>query len=282
LLLRVRNSTVFLLLASRAAYRIGVLGRRNDFIYNLPVAPPDPAAHYLKQAACTAIPFGVDPETADLRPELYLTDEERAVAEGWWAAEFRMGSTATDVRRGSEGARPRPSRLLVNISAGDPVRRWPDERFATVIRAVRERFPEVQVAVAGVPGEGESVARIAAETGVVRVPPVAVRQALTLVSATDYVFTPDTAIAHVAAVLDKPAVVMIPPASVWEPSLTRGRIVSSPESTLGSLPTQPVIDAVTTMLGGRASRLRDARTGPWTTGGGADTTGVGASRPCSA
>ena len=112
---------LMLMLATGARYRIGIGGRANDFIYTHPVSAAPAEAHQILQSAMTLTPFGVDVEATSWRPELFIEARERERAEEVW--------------RAVSGPRPR---ILVNIAAGEPRRRWPWQRVVAVIRAARD------------------------------------------------------------------------------------------------------------------------------------------------
>ena len=235
---------LMLMLATGARYRIGIGGRANDFIYTIPVPAAPADAHQIVQSAMTAIPFGVDVERTSWRPELFVDARERARAEDEW--------------RDGRDAFPR---LLVNIAAGEPRRRWPPERVVATIRAARAAVPESAVLVMAPPADLEEAERIARESGARAVVP-GLRDAFALVASADVIFTPDTSIAHAASAFAKRSVVMmIGGSGIFEPYETPGRFVYSPGPTLESLQPPPVIDALTSVVHA-ASAARAPRASP--------------------
>lgn len=222
---------LLLMLATGARHRIGIGGRANDFIYTLPVAAAPPDAHQIVQSAMTAAPFGVTLAGTNWRPEIFLDAAETARAEGEW----------------SGGGRGRP-RLLVNIAAGEPRRRWPSDRVIATIRSALRAAPATTVLVMAPPGELEPAEHIARESGARAVVP-GLRDAMALVESADVVLTPDTSIAHAASAFAKPSVVMMVGGSgIFEPYDTPGRSVYSPGPTLDSLDAAPVIEALEALL----------------------------------
>lgn len=232
MVLKPSMTMLLLMLSSRAPYRIGIGGRENDFIYSLPVSAPPPDEHHITHSAATAIPFGVDPERTDWRPEIFLTVEERERAERAWAA--------ADGRQ--------PTRVLVNISAGESRRRWPEERFIEAVRHLSTRDAPPMVFVMAAPDDAPIAERIArGGGGRAVVPPL--RDAFGLVASADVIFTPDTSISHAASAFDKASVVMmIEGMHIFEPYQTRGRSVYSDGPTLASLPVDKVIEALDEVL----------------------------------
>lgn len=222
---------LMLMLATGARHRIGIGGRANDFIYTLPVPATAADAHQILQSAATAAPFGVDVGRTDWRPELFVDAEERARAEDDW--------------RASNADHPR---VLVNIAASEPRRRWPSDRVVVAIHAARSVAPRAAVMVMAPPSELEEAERIAREADARAVVP-GLRDAFALVATADVVFTPDTSIAHAASAFAKPSVVMmIGGSGIFEPYATPGRFVYSPGPTLESLAAQPVIEALSSIV----------------------------------
>jgi ADP-heptose:LPS heptosyltransferase len=236
---------LMLMLATGARYRIGIGGRANDFIYTLPVTPAPPDAHQIVQSAVTATPFGVSVGGTSWRPELFIAADERSRAAAAWGA-HASGSL----------------RVLVNIAAGEPRRRWPAERVIQAIRAARDVAPESTVLVMAPPAELEVASRIAGEAGARAVVP-GLRDAFAFVETADVVFTPDTSVAHAASAFAKPSVVMmIGGSGIFEPYETPGRFVYSPGPTLESLEAAPVIDALVSVIRQTAAARAHAPSSP--------------------
>jgi heptosyltransferase II len=193
---RVFTSTPMLMLAARAPYRVGVGGGNNDLIYNVPVHGYDRSMPYIEGSKSLSLPFRVDPTTVDWQPEIFLSDSERSVAESHWANARATGEE-------------RPSRLLVNLSASEEKRRWPDDRFVEVLQRIRKRAPTLPIIVIGLPKEWDRVRAVAEQVSALAVPTPRLRDALALVGTSDMVFTPDTSISHAASAFRKPAVVLL-------------------------------------------------------------------------
>ena len=110
-------TTLLLILATRAPHRVGVLKPGRPNVYTMVAEPHDHRGdprrdHMLEYLAQLAIPFGVAPSDA-MRMTLVVTDAERATARQQWGV---------------------GRRLLVNISAGEELRRWPDDRYVAIVR----------------------------------------------------------------------------------------------------------------------------------------------------
>ena len=209
-------TTLLLMLASGARYRIGVAERGNDFAYTLAVPPRQTAEHIVDKLGALVTAFGLQPTALDLKPRVRLTVEELERGERAW-------------RGASEHAPKQGPRLLVNVSAGRSHHYWPDERFIHVLRAVRDKVPNAEIVVISSPSDRGRAAAIAAEGGGRVVEDEGIRDAMAIVARADIVFTPDTSISHACSAFDKPAVVMHPRgfAAIWGPYETEGRAIES-------------------------------------------------------
>ncbi len=190
------RSPVFTM-ASRARYRIGVGGGNHRSVFNMCVPAFDrTTTHMIEGGARLALPFGVDLENTDFRPEIFLTEQERARAEASWESAARSMSTTG-------------SRWLINLSAGSASRRWPDERWISLIAHLRAKRPCATIAVMGVATETGSIERVASEAGAVAIAAPRLRDALALVGTSERVVTCDTSITHAASAFRIPTVILL-------------------------------------------------------------------------
>lgn len=226
------TSTPLLMLMAGAPYRVGVGGGYNDLIYNVRVHPYDRAIHYIEGSKALAAPFGVDVNTVDWQPEIFLTADERARANTVWNSAITMS--------GENGPR-----LLVNLSASEAKRRWSDDNFIAVLQAVRETHPNLPMVVMGLPSEWSSVERVAGAVNGYPAPTPKLREALALVGTSDRVFTPDTSISHAASAFRRPAVVLLKRDHVpYAPWNTPGDIILWDGETIHGLAVSGVRDVV--------------------------------------
>ena len=227
-------TTLLLVLASGARYRIGIAGRGNDAAFNVAVPASQCAnAHMVNLLGALAGAFDVDANTADIRPVLHMTDEERRWAESVWG--MRCG--------------PNQRRVLVNVSAGTSARLWANDNYVAVIRHLRNLCPDIDVRVIGAPTESERAHAVANDGAGTFVETPRIRHAFSLVATSDFVFTPDTSIAHAASAFQTPCVAMYVGGSVerWGLFDTIGESVEHSEPTLETLSVErilPAIDAV--------------------------------------
>lgn len=231
------TSTPLLMLRAGAPYRVGAGGGNNHLVYNVAVKPYDRVEHYIEASKALAEPFGVAVNEVDWRPEIFLDQVEKSRAnEAWDRASARVGTYDEP-------------RLLVNLSASEPKRRWPDDNFIQVLRAVRNAHPAMPIVVIGLPSEWESVQRVATAVNGEPAATPALRNALALVGTSDRVFTPDTSISHAASAFGKPEVVLLKrehhPYAPWNDA---ARIVVWDGETIKGLAPEVVTEAVLDML----------------------------------
>jgi ADP-heptose:LPS heptosyltransferase len=235
------TSTPLLMYAGRAPFRIGARGDVKPHIYNVRVPEWNRVDHYMEGSKHLTVPFGVDPANVDWQPEIFLADKERAWAEERWteAGELVAGATGEGITK----------RLLVNLSASEPKRRWPDGKFIATLEAARAQAPGMPIVVIGLPSEWESVKNVASEVKALAVQTPKLRDAFALVGTSDLVFTPDTSISHAASAFRKPALVLLKrehkPYAPWN---TPGEIIAWNEAEIRQLPYERVGAALGKLL----------------------------------
>lgn len=231
------TSTPLIMLAAGARYRVGVSGGNNDLIYNVRVPAYDRNTHYVEGSKPLGIPFGIEASSVDWQPEIFLTAMETAWADDHWRQSAGVANGATG------------KRLLVNLSASEPKRRWPDGKFAAVLKNFRANYPQIPVIVMGLPGEWESVSTVASSVGALPVPTPRLRDALSLVGRSDLVFTPDTSISHAASAFRKPSLVLLKREHrPYAPYNTPGRVLLWKESDISELPYEQVIEELNSVV----------------------------------
>lgn len=226
-------TTLLLIWASGARWRAGIAGRGNDAAFNITVAPETrPDAHMVDHLAALAPAFGIQLDQSARAPVLALSDAERARATQHW----------------NDAGASEAIRVLVNVSAGTAARAWPEDRYAAImrhIRAIGTRQP-VRFIVIGAPAEADRADAVARAGGGTYVKTGSLREALALVATADFVFTPDTSIAHAAAAFRRPCVAMYLPGTVtrWGLYGTAGRSVEHGARTLATLGVERMAAAV--------------------------------------
>jgi ADP-heptose:LPS heptosyltransferase len=237
------TSTPLLMYAGRAPYRIGARGDAEPRIYNVRVPEWNRVDHYMEGSKHLTVPFGIDPAKVDWQPEIFLTDEERSRAEERW------DEAAALVGNGDGEPGARAKRLLVNLSASEPKRRWPDGKFIATLQFARTRTPRMPIVVIGLPTEWESVRKVANEVNALPVQTPSLREAFAMVGTSDMVFTPDTSISHAASAFRKPSLVLLKrehkPYAPWN---TPGEIISWGEDQIQLLPHERVSQALDRLL----------------------------------
>ncbi len=237
------TSTPLLMYAGRARFRVGASGDKKPRIYNVCVPEWNRVEHYIEGSKHLAVPFGVDPQSVDWQPEIFLADEERAGAEERWKEARELVTPPAGATIGVT------KRLLVNLSASEPKRRWPDGKFITTLQAARARAPNMPIIVIGLPAEWDRVDKVAAEVSGLAVRTPQLRDAFALVGTSDMVFTPDTSISHAASAFRKPLLVLLKrehkPYGPWN---TPGEIIAWNENEIHQLPHERVSKALDKLL----------------------------------
>ena len=230
-------TTLLLMLASGASERVGVAGRGNDAALTMATAPRTDARHIIDHLAGLTAAFGVNVPVADVTPSLTITADERARANAVWQAHASGRGRAS-------------RRLLLNISAGKRARHWPNERFVEIARRALSQYPDARVLVIGGPSDVERAAAIADASSAAVAKTTTLRDALALIATADVILTADTGLAHAAAALRRPAVVLHlhGTASLWGLYGAPGAALESADRSLVSLSVEPVWRAVDALL----------------------------------
>ncbi len=225
-------TTLLLIAASGARQRVGIAGRGNDAAFTVTVpAESRRAAHMVDLLAALAPAFGIELDEEQRHPVLALLPDERERADHRWS--------------------PRKSlRALINVSAGSSERLWPDDRYVAVMRHIAQRHPSASMCVIGAPAESARAATIARDGGGVYVETASIRDALALVATADFIFTPDTSIAHAASAFRVPAVAIYADnkAERWGLYGTLGENVLNDAPSLATLGLDRVLAAVDRVL----------------------------------
>jgi ADP-heptose:LPS heptosyltransferase len=227
----VNMQTSCLLLATRAPWRIGLAGRGNDQVYTVRI-PEENLPHWTDQVVALAAPFGVKPDSRDWRPRIPLTPDIRAEAETIWRT---VG--------------PGRPRVLVNLSVGHPERWWPAERYAPVLKRVRERLPDAAIMLVGMPKELATAEDLARPIGGMAVP-LSLHQVLAAVATADLLISPDTSVTHAASAFETTTLCLQrKDTGQWSPYKTLGRVVFSDDpKRVAPLPSERVVAALDQLI----------------------------------
>lgn len=238
-------TTLLLMLASGARERIGVAGRGNDAALTVAVPPRADARHIIDHLSALASAFGVDVAEADFSPALTLTSEERAAAVALWRSH---GQT-----RGRHSIR-----FLVNVSAGKAARYWPNDRFVEIMRRAAAQHSGLTVLVIAGPADSGRAGAIATGANATFIPTDTLREALALIATADVILSADTGLAHAAAALQRPTVVLHVhgTSTLWGLYGAPGHALESADGTLLSLSVEPVWRAVDGLLQSSAAQRR--------------------------
>jgi heptosyltransferase-2 len=184
-----------LLLRAGIPWRMGVAGFAGGHRGVQQAIPFTPDEHVGRMALRFAERLGAT-ELPEVRPQLFLTAEEREAGEALWG-----GSSP---RRGF--------RLAVGPGGGHPERCWPPESFAALLRALRTA-PDLEIAVVGGPRERELAAGLAALVpGSRPLLDLGLRETFALIAAADGVICNSSLLLHVAAGFSRPTLALLGPA----------------------------------------------------------------------
>ena len=230
-------TTLLLMLATGAPYRVGISGRGNDDAINVPVRRAGGEQLMAIEIGALSVAFGVDPSTKDWRPELVVPPRLRDEAASLWRS-VGIGSA---------------QRVLVNVSAGAASRQWQTDKFVAVIAHVRRRLPDAAVFVTGAPNERDRVDEVAAKSGATAASTPSLAAVFALVATADLVITPETSIVHVASAFRRPAVAIYrrTESRRWGLHPGYGENIEHTDRTLLTLDPQPVMAAIDRVLATR-------------------------------
>jgi ADP-heptose:LPS heptosyltransferase len=177
-----------LMLETKIPFRLGVRGYAGGHSAVQAAVDFDPNEHVGRSALRFAELLGAT-DLPPNRPQLFLTADERAEAERWWAAAGRG------------------PRVVIAPGGGLAARRWPVEGFAAVAAGLKD----VSILALGGPREDELAARVAAANPTVRSfsSPPGLREVFALIATADLVVCNSSLPLHVAAAFGKPAVVLL-------------------------------------------------------------------------
>ncbi|MEK7401506.1 MAG: glycosyltransferase family 9 protein [Gemmatimonadota bacterium] len=227
----VNMQTSCLLLATGAPWRIGLVGRGNDQVYTVRIPEKD-LPHWTDQVVALAGPFGVQPKSRDWRPHIPMPDALRAEANATW---LTVGS-----------GKPR---VLVNLSVGHPERWWPPEKYAPVLRRVRDRLPDSAIMIVGMPAELAAADALAVPAGA-KVVSLRLHQVLAAVATADLLISPDTSVTHAASAFETTTLCLQrKDTGQWSPYKTLGRVVFSDDpKRVAPLPSERVVAALDSLI----------------------------------
>ncbi|HET9210249.1 MAG TPA: glycosyltransferase family 9 protein [Thermoanaerobaculia bacterium] len=175
-----------LLLRARIPYRLGVRGYAGGHSAAQATVGFDPREQVGRSALRFAELLGAS-DLPPVRPQIFLTPEEKESAERWWAA-----------------AAGRP-RVVIAPGGGLAAKRWPAEHFA----AVAAGLPGASILALGGLREEALVAEVLAAAPRTRAfpEPPRLREVFSLVAAADLVVTSSSMALHVAAAFGKRTIV---------------------------------------------------------------------------
>jgi ADP-heptose:LPS heptosyltransferase len=193
---------LMLMLRAGVRYRVGVRGYRGGWSACQAHIPFKTDVHVARAALRQAELLGAT-DLPEARPQLYLTEAERAQAAQLWQAAPRSSH--------------KPLRLLVGCAAGLPDKTWPAQALGAALRALTltltGKDQDLEILIVGGPADQPRAAQIVAASGVERVRSVAgqtsLRTTFALAGQADVVLTNPSMLLHVAAAFRRPTVAVL-------------------------------------------------------------------------
>ncbi|HXO28206.1 MAG TPA: glycosyltransferase family 9 protein [Thermoanaerobaculia bacterium] len=182
-----------LMLRAGIPYRLGVRGYAGGHSAVHAAVTFNPSEHVGRSALRFAELLGAT-QLPPCRPQLFLTAEEAAAGERWWAA--------------AEGGSWRP-RVVIGPGAGLAAKCWPAESFVALAAGLAATG-DLTLLGLGSAREGDLVAAVAlAAGGCGHAETPSLRTVFALVAASDIVVCNSSMLLHVAAAFGRPTVVLL-------------------------------------------------------------------------
>lgn len=222
--------------ASGARMRVGVSSRpfgsdlsRALYHFELPLAPEH--VHEVEHNLAPLRAMGI--EAPDALPELVATEEARAAARHFLDTSF---------------AAPAPL-LVLHAGAGKQANIWPTQHFAAVARGLVDDFGLQVVLIEG-PRDAGVVSDLSARIPAAKRWKASLGQTLGLLSLAALYVGSDTGMAHVAAAVGTPCVIVFGPTDVqrWAPAGKWVRCVVSPTRRTADAKVSDVLAAARRLL----------------------------------
>jgi ADP-heptose:LPS heptosyltransferase len=197
---------VMLMLRAGVRHRVGVRGYRGGWSACQAHIPFRVDVHVARAALRQAELLGAT-DLPEPRPQLYLTNAERAQATQIWQ------ETALSTLRPSHT----PLRLLVGCAAGLPDKTWPAQSLGAALREVSLALAggpqELEILLVGSTADEPRAAQVIAASGATRVRSMvgqtSLRTTFALAAQADVVLTNPSMLLHVAAAFRRPTVAVL-------------------------------------------------------------------------
>lgn len=193
---------LMLMLRVGVRHRVGVRGYRGGWSACQAYIPFKLDVHVGRAALRQAELLGAT-DLPEARPQLYLTDAERA--------------QATELWQGTPRPSRKPLRLLVGCAAGLPDKTWSAQALGTALRelalTLAGKQEDLEILIVGSAADEPRAAQITAASGIARVRSVvgqtSLRTTFALAEQADAVLTSSSMLLHVAAAFHRPTVAVL-------------------------------------------------------------------------
>ncbi|MBD3382334.1 MAG: hypothetical protein GF404_09070 [candidate division Zixibacteria bacterium] len=195
-------------LIAGSAFKLAVGKRKYSRHYDLATAAEDRPQPVIDRTARVLKLFTVEPQKADLRPKIYLSDDERRAS-----AEF-----VSEMRSKYDTV------VCINLSAGRPARTWPLSKYVLLLKILHADYPDTGFVLNYAPDEYEKAVRVT-ELDLKRIHPLPrglkFMEVAGFLSRVDYFISPDTSLHHIAAAFDIPSIIFFSGNddnfTIWQP-----------------------------------------------------------------
>lgn len=246
-------STTSALIAWASGARVRVGGSSLPFgshlsraLYHLELPPGPEGVHEVQHNLAPLAALGVDttPAAPRLEPSVAAVTAARARLAAW----FPTAAAAP--------AQPRPL-VVAHAGAGKLPNVWPAERFAAVLSRLEQEFA-VRIVLTEGPSDAAIAGVLAAQLPQARRWRAPLGDTLGLLAGADLVLCNDTGIAHVAAAVGAPTVVLFGPTDPgrWRPPGAHVQAVHSATGSMLDVETSEVLQAARAALARRRAAPR--------------------------
>jgi len=224
------TSTIFTLF-SNARFSVGFLSE-NDFIYNHAYAL-NSKKRMMSQLAEVLKSFLLDPKSVSLAPYFFLS-----------ASSNEFANEEISKMQAERGKKPL---LLLNLSSSREEKFWGKERFKQLILALEEQRNNYAIGIVCSKGDRALAEEICTGTNAYLFSETTRFESFAaLISKAQFLFTPDSAAAHLADAFNIPSLILthLPPGNTeWYPSNTRHIVLHSTSGDVKSISLNEVLSA---------------------------------------
>ena len=212
--------------------------------------------HILRLTLVVLKPFGIDPETVEVKALPYLSSPAIEKADRF----------IVDLRPDSDKS-THPKLVGVNLSVGKSTRQWPVEKYRELLARInREDGERVKLVLFTAPNERHLAEQLLTDTpdSVAVIPPsLTLEEVSAIIARLDLMITPDTSIVHIARAFGLPVVGLYTKAlenfRQWHPfEFVHGAVVSNDDNSLKDISVDKVYEKFTEISDSLTNQSKEA------------------------